>query len=492
MRVVRCFVAFALLLAGGSWAQGLGSSLTIPTAVSAGPSRAIVVPAPLSDFQRLIHQRSNVNGPNGSVLMRDLLAKPLGPGAREPLLMVERVAPWEKVAKAAARASPYVAAGTLLWEVWDQAGCRVQGGQIQCATDAEPEAGPNGYTRGGSTFYSTLTAAHDAVVAAVQAAGPGYPIQRTCSKGPMTYEPDPLPRWMAGWVCVDTSATNPSYIANYQGKNPIRAVGDVAYCPDGNPIPNGTLVCDGQGVYIPATELEVENRIRTKSGQGSRAGVAGELTARGVPIELDEGQTRVEVPTTIHIDRETTTWPDGQKDIVDRWTDFYPDPEMGPVPGYRWEPRSETNTYPPGVTPPAPGGTQPPGTVPGGTTTGGGSTSTEVYGCGLPNTPPCRIDEGGTPPPPPPPTDEVNDGRAGWLAAIASIADIPAPAWSWSFQLPTACGPITLGETFARFGMPVVDICPFQDKFHDLMGAFWLLATVAGCMVMVGGTLRSS
>lgn len=111
--------------------------------------------------------------------------------------------------------------------------------------------------------------------------------------------------------------------------------------------------------------------------------------------------------------------------------------------------------------------------------------------CGIPGSPPCKIDETGTP------NGEgafgaagdgLNDARDELLGLIEGIkADEGPPAWTWTFALPTGCSPIPVGG-FAPFLDPI-DICEFQPLFHDLMSVAWLLGTVGGCVTLLYRTL---
>lgn len=119
--------------------------------------------------------------------------------------------------------------------------------------------------------------------------------------------------------------------------------------------------------------------------------------------------------------------------------------------------------------------------------------------CGLPATPPCKIDETGTP--------TVAVGLAAQAAgsavvdstqtaAIATVnrgavlpngspvnedRDIP---W-FTFDMPSTCSPL---PTWANG--PTVDICRFQPMFHDIMSIVWYMGTVFGLITMFGKAIR--
>jgi hypothetical protein len=98
--------------------------------------------------------------------------------------------------------------------------------------------------------------------------------------------------------------------------------------------------------------------------------------------------------------------------------------------------------------------------------------------------PPCKIDETGTPTAPDAST--FGGDVAGELARITGGIDNPVVAdtsWSWSFQLPSSCGPIAI-PAFAPW-LTEIDICPFQPVIHDLVSLLWISATIFGCAGMV-------
>lgn len=112
--------------------------------------------------------------------------------------------------------------------------------------------------------------------------------------------------------------------------------------------------------------------------------------------------------------------------------------------------------------------------------------------CGLPDTPPCKIDETGTP------VVDDDDGsddffsllptclRDDWKKCIPEFPDI-----NWTFQLPTGCAPIPL-PAFERWGLGAIDICPYQPMIHDIMSMIWAAVGVFGAVAIVGGGSRSN
>lgn len=135
-------------------------------------------------------------------------------------------------------------------------------------------------------------------------------------------------------------------------------------------------------------------------------------------------------------------------------------------------------------------GTDPAGvTQPTGTSTQPGTAAEELITCGLPGKPKCLIDEQDTPTPTtaneapaPQPSAQVD-------AATQDIKDIIAdpvgklggfPEINWAFQLPTFCGPISL-PAFEPY-LSEINVCQFQDTFHDIMGVVWLLGGLFGAI----------
>lgn len=111
--------------------------------------------------------------------------------------------------------------------------------------------------------------------------------------------------------------------------------------------------------------------------------------------------------------------------------------------------------------------------------------------CGLPGTPACKIDESGTPddavtPFEKPKTDldKVKDDSS---LAIDKAATLQAPAWTFSFQLPTGCAPYQTGLRGV-----LLNICQYQSTIHDLMSMIWAGATFFCLVGMVGRTIRES
>lgn len=109
--------------------------------------------------------------------------------------------------------------------------------------------------------------------------------------------------------------------------------------------------------------------------------------------------------------------------------------------------------------------------------------------CGLPGYPPCKIDETGTPSSVDVSQEAVNDSKADALEAITGLGNVQAPAWSWTFALPSGCTPIVIGP-FAGHSVGV-DLCEWQPMIHDIVSLIWIAAAIWGCVGLVGRTLST-
>lgn len=111
--------------------------------------------------------------------------------------------------------------------------------------------------------------------------------------------------------------------------------------------------------------------------------------------------------------------------------------------------------------------------------------------CGLPTTPPCKIDETGTPSGVgtifDAPKTEVDTVKTQAETAIAGAQNIPSPAWSFTFSLPTGCAPYVTG--IKGF---LMNICSAQPIIHDLLSMIWAAATAFALIGMVGRTIREA
>lgn len=235
------------------------------------------------------------------------------------------------------------------------------------------------------------------------------------------------------------------------------------------------------------------DRIDTRMGlyPGQTPDLLRELDEKGIGVGAPDLPT-VSGPGAIHQGRETTTNQDGTTTVQDTSSDIRYGPQQGTDgligPGWEWSDRVETRTYPPGTEPPPPGGdTNPPDTVivrDGQADSGSGLE--DLITCGLPWTPPCKIDETGTPQAPPDTSAQDADGVISGLrdCLIAPGACLPElPELSWAFDLPSGCQPLAL-PAFSEWLEPI-DVCQFQPMIHDLMSMVWAAAGLFAAAGMV-------
>jgi hypothetical protein len=249
---------------------------------------------------------------------------------------------------------------------------------------------------------------------------------------------------------------------------------------------NGTVLYPVKGpdgkcmtnVYSPASEDAVATKAETYGDKTKAPAIVNDLLEGGKPIDHPFPEVDP-VPGSIYGPRETTTHPDGSTTTRDTRYDLAPTPN-----GYGWTPSVITKDWPSGVTP------TPPGEVTDGTTTTGGTPAErDIITCGLPDTPACKIDEGGTPPP----DDPFEPNPSSWFDPIRGVFDNPPVAdtsWTWSFTLPTGCTAMEVGPFMGH--TVNVDPCQWQPMIHDLMAVIWLVTGVWICIGMVGRTISGS
>jgi hypothetical protein len=112
--------------------------------------------------------------------------------------------------------------------------------------------------------------------------------------------------------------------------------------------------------------------------------------------------------------------------------------------------------------------------------------SENIITCGLPDTPPCKIDETGTPQADPAKTQEEIDSIFGQIkTCLQDIkACLPAlPNLSWSFALPSGCSPLTFDTLVGT--VIEIDMCQHQPTIHDLMSMLWAAAGLFGAVSLV-------
>lgn len=103
--------------------------------------------------------------------------------------------------------------------------------------------------------------------------------------------------------------------------------------------------------------------------------------------------------------------------------------------------------------------------------------------CGLPNTPPCKINEDGTPEAQ---QDTHKKDVDDALVDLKRLSVNPETFWPtfpqirWDFALPTGCAAIAI-PAFAPW-LQEIDICQFQPIFHDIMSIVWVLGGLFGAI----------
>lgn len=139
-----------------------------------------------------------------------------------------------------------------------------------------------------------------------------------------------------------------------------------------------------------------------------------------------------------------------------------------------------------------PNGTNPDGTGTGSNGTGAGSGGGGGIGmdpCGLPGTPPCKLDESGTPTGDGAYTGATNGVTSNRDQAVQGINDAAGASgkstgWTFTFAFPSGCSEVPLAA-FAPY-LTGINVCSWQGVIHDLMSLVWLAATVFCCIGMVG------
>lgn len=401
---------------------------------------------------------------------------------------VKRTLPWSKITKAAAKSLPLISTAVALKEIMDAIRCReAPGGAAECDAGAQEtaqyvykvnksHAGQSGFFVGGSVAAVCNTAAQGV---AASGSGGGY----VWSVVSVTVTPDSEYPYLACSQVVirkcNPVAPQGNGACSNESSGPWGVTRDqqLACAPI---VVNGVTLFPVKGpdgkcptnIYSPASEDDVATKGETWGDKSKAPQLVGELGQAGKPIEHDPPVSDP-VPDSVVGPRETTTHPDGSTTIRDTVWDLVPTAD-----GYGWSPRVVVKDYAPGAVIP------PPGEVSGGTSTTGTTPKEEVITCGLPGKPPCKIDETGTPTTGTISKEEVNVAKGEALGKITELGTIQAPAWSWSFALPTGCSAIAVGPFLTR--TVTVDLCAYQGLIHDLVALLWASATVWVCVGMVG------
>lgn len=431
--------------------------------------------------------------PDGAALLKDLLNKAPSPKAGETINVdIVRKVPFSKLAKAIAKSLPVVSTIIAGVEILEAIRCQeAPGGTGECDM-GQPQVlvpGEEWSTIWSSAWWPSYDQAA-AFACGNRAAQTNHtyefhsvqsvPWQGTAS----CYGRQNSTCYVSG---IPTTCPSGQYYG-HTGSMSMRTAGNSQVCPaatiNGVSYAIGQLQpgADGQcptGNYIPTAETPLADRIEQYAPRTRVPEVADGLSRAGKDIEHD-GAPQVEgLPASVHRDRQVETRPDGIT-VRDTWADVRPTPS-----GYEWVPREVVTEYEPGATIP------PPESVQGGTVTTGGRPSEplEIITCGLPNTPPCKIDESGTPSSVTIPDSAVTASKGTALDKIGELGSVPAPAWSWSFSLPSACSPLLVGP-FAGVSVDL-DMCQYQPMFHDLMSLIWIGGTLWICVGIVGRTLSA-
>lgn len=113
-------------------------------------------------------------------------------------------------------------------------------------------------------------------------------------------------------------------------------------------------------------------------------------------------------------------------------------------------------------------------------------TTGEDLECGLPGTPPCKIDESGTPPPGDANFDaadaEIQSFKSGLYEALQVELDKITHEWTWTFQLPTGCSALQFDTLVGK--VVQIDMCQFQPMIHEIMSMLWAAAGVWGALMI--------
>lgn len=207
---------------------------------------------------------------------------------------------------------------------------------------------------------------------------------------------------------------------------------------------------DGQPSFEPWTGPETSKIETTTHDNGRSVTTISRTKTTGTPVQ--DG-IRYDTTTTTTTTSQTTDPVTGS-------------PQVDPVTG---EPVTETTTT---------------------TTTTEQTPSKPAEGedleCGLPGTPPCKIDEGDTPS-----TDaaefnraeqEIEDFKSGLLANIQAKLDEILHEWTWTFQLPTGCASLMFDTLVGK--VVEIDMCQHQPMIHDIMSMVWAAAGVWGALMI--------
>jgi len=438
------------------------------------------------NLERSMLSPSPTAGP-GSVVVVDKYKGP-SPKAGEVIdVNVKRHLPWANISRAVAKSLPLISTALAIAEIAESIRCReAPGGGSECDPGTVETTQTQWCVLNGSLpavgnyCAATKGGAHAAMLAAFQASSLPCGGTNTCFDYRITscdndgarciYERrsaygsnpyGPFGFFDQKWANSSDQLACPPVVVNGVTLYPVKG-------PDGKCMTN---------VYSPASEDAVAQKVEDYGDKTKAPLIVGDLSAAGQPVEHPHPEIDP-VPDSIVGPRETTTHPDGSTTIRDTRWDLAPTPT-----GYEWTPSVIVKDYPPGAVIP------PPGAVVDGTTTTGAPPKEDPITCGLPNTPPCKIDETGTPASAQITKAEVDASRQSALDKIGEIGNIQAPAWTWSFALPSSCSTIVVGPFLSQ--SVEVDLCQYQAMIHDLVSLIWAAFTVWACIGMVGRTFAA-
>lgn len=407
----------------------------------------------------------------GSVLVTQALKGPSPLVGQIIDVDVKRTLPWANISRAVARSLPLISTAVAIAEIAEAIRCRESaGGGAECdpGTD-ELNQTFTVYclTYGGSTHcnQNRVTTAEGYIA---------YANANKAGNVSNIYRSGPAANSLSFYAVIVYAGGGETWNQVFLQQQTQTQTG----CPQVS-TPQGLITVfrgvDGKCptlVYSPHTEDQVAERAEDFGDKARAVPIANDLLGNGVPIEHPPAVADP-VPDSIIGERERTDHPDGSTTVRDTRYELAPTPN-----GYGWTPSVTTKDYPPGAVIP------PPGEVSDGTTTTGTAPNEDPITCGLPNTPPCKIDESGTPSSATIDRAEVDQARGDALGKVADIGAIQAPAWSWSFSLPSSCSPLSVGPFAGR--TVVVDLCEYQPMIHDIVALIWAAFTVWACVGMVG------
>lgn len=398
--------------------QGVSTVTASPGAAAAGQS--------LNDLLAGRTYTPKTGADAGGVRLSDLLKTPYVPKDNVPV-SAARDLPWKAIAKGVARSLPLISTAVAIQDIYEALRCRERfGGGAECDPgEPQEERTLQCVTASFGDWYD-----------------PGTDIWHTGF----------LNRQICGGSAGDLVGSVSSAISStgrqvrgmgYSGAFPLGGVYGETKTPPASfwsPVslsgsPSTGLVCPRGGAvgsdglcatqqYEPTPEPALAEKIEQHGDKTKAVPAVQAMDLASIPMEHQAPS--FQVPPVVQGERTTTTHPDGSVTVRDVEWPMEATPE-----GYKWRETVREQTYPPGVEVP-PQGT--PGTGGGGTTTTGNPT--ELFTCGLPNTPPCKIDESGTPSG----VGALHDGNVARDVArdsiIAGMAEPTELPWVWGFDLP--------------------------------------------------------